>query len=176
MEPLSYFLRLHVQYNGDGSLFIHQSKYAKDLLKKAGMENCRPTSTPSKPHTQLLADEDSLLSDPSHYRSIVEAFQYLTFTRLDLAHSVNRVCQYMTQPTDAHYYLVKRILRYVQGTINHVLHYTKSSDFQITAYSDSDWATDINTRISISGFVVYLGSNPISWQSKKQSTISRSST
>ncbi|XP_050147373.1 uncharacterized mitochondrial protein AtMg00810-like [Malus sylvestris] len=149
MGPLSYFLGLHVQYNSDGSLFIHQSKYAKDMLKKAGMENCKPTSTPSKPHTQLLADEGSLMSDPSHYRSIDGALEYLTFTRPDPAHSVNMVCQYMTQPTDGHYYLVKRILRY-EGTIDHGLHYIKSSDFQIVAYSDSDWAAYINTRRSIS--------------------------
>ncbi|KAM2157368.1 hypothetical protein ACFX1R_042950 [Malus domestica] len=82
----------------------------------------------------------------------------------------------MTQPTDAHLHLLKRILRYVQGIINCGLTYTKNSEFQLTAYSYSDWAADINTRRSISGFVVYLGSNLILWQSKKQSTVSRSST
>ena len=84
------------------------NKYAKDLLKKAGMETCKPTSTPSKPHTQILVDEGSLLSDLSYYRSIVGALQYLTFTRLDLAHFVNIVCQCMTQLTDAHFHLVKK--------------------------------------------------------------------
>ncbi|KAM1147908.1 hypothetical protein ACFX19_040240 [Malus domestica] len=140
------------------------------------MENCKFTSTPSKPHTQILAGEGTPLSDPSHYRSIVGALQYLTFTRPDIAHSVNMVCQFMAQPTDLHMFLVKRILRYIQGTIGYGLQYTKSKEFNITAYSDSDWAADINTRRSITGFVVYLGTNPISWQSKKQSTVSRSST
>lgn len=86
---LTYFLGLHVQYNVDGSLFIHQSKYAEDLLRKAGMETCKPTLTSSKPHTQILANEGSLLSYLSHYRSIVGALQYLTFTRPDLA-----LCKY----------------------------------------------------------------------------------
>ncbi|KAM2874298.1 hypothetical protein COP2_017588 [Malus domestica] len=176
MGKLTYFLGIQVQYHTDGSLFLNQSKYAKELLKKAGMESCKPTSTPFKPHTQVLANEGVLLTDPSQYRSVVGAFQYLTFTRPDLAYSVNMVCQYMTQPTDVHLHLVKRILRYVQGTVHCGLHYTKGSDFKLTAYSDSDWAADITTRRSISGFVVYLGSNPISWQSKKQSTVSRSST
>ncbi|KAM1422622.1 hypothetical protein ACFX2I_004733 [Malus domestica] len=176
MGRLSYFLGLHIHYNDDGSLFISQSKYAADLLKKAGMESCKPTSTPFKPHTQILASEGTLLPDPSQYRSIVGALQYLTFTRPDLAYSVNMVCQFMTAPTDAHFHLVKRILRYIQGTISYGLCYTKSDNFHINAYSDSDWAADITTRRSLSGFVVYIGSNPVSWQSKKQSIVSRSST
>ncbi|KAM2282341.1 hypothetical protein ACFXTI_031570 [Malus domestica] len=73
MGRLSYFLGLHIQYKDDGSVFITQTKYAKDLLKKAGMDNCKPSSTPSKPHTQVLTGEGSLLSEPSHYRSIVGA-------------------------------------------------------------------------------------------------------
>ncbi|KAB2594907.1 hypothetical protein D8674_030357 [Pyrus ussuriensis x Pyrus communis] len=138
MGRLTYFLGLPIQYRDDGSLFISQAKYAKDVLKKAGIDTCKSTSTPS--------------------------------------HSVNMVCQFMAKPTDLHMVLVKRILRYIQGTIGYGLHYTKSKEFNITAYSDSDWAADINTRRSITGFVVYLGNNPVSWQSKKQSTVSRSST
>ena len=118
------------------------------------METYKPTSTPSKPHTQILADEVSLLSDLSHYMSIVGALQYLTFTTPDLAHFVNMVCQHMTQPTDVHFHSGKRILRYVQGTINYGLHYTKRPKFQVTAYLDFDWAVDINTRRLISSFVV----------------------
>ncbi|CAN6722333.1 unnamed protein product [Malus baccata var. baccata] len=160
----------------DGSLFVNQSKYTKELVKKAGMEHCKPTSTPSKPHSQLLTTEGIPLSDPTHYRSLVRALQYLTFTRPDIAHSVNVVCQYMTNPTELHLHLVKRIIRYLQGTATCGIRYTHSSDFQINAYSDSDWAAYINTRRSITGYVVYLGSNPVSWQSKKQATVSRSST
>ncbi|XP_048424280.1 uncharacterized mitochondrial protein AtMg00810-like [Pyrus x bretschneideri] len=176
MGRLTYFLGLHIQYKDDGSLFISQAQYAKDVLQKAGMDTCKSTSTPCKPHTQILTGEGTLVSDPSHYRSIVGALQYLTFTRPDIAHSMNMVCQFMAQPTNVHMVLVKRILRYIQGTIGYGLHYTKSKEFNITAYSDSDWAADINTRRSITGFVVYLGNNPVSWQSKKQSTVSRSST
>ncbi|KAB2598442.1 hypothetical protein D8674_001362 [Pyrus ussuriensis x Pyrus communis] len=149
MGRLTYFLGLHIQYRDDGSLFISQTKYAKDVLHKAGMENCKSTSTPLKPHTQLLVGEGTLLADPSHYRSIVGALQYLTFTRPDIAHSVNMVCQFMAHPTDLHMFLVKRILRYIQGTISYGLQYTNSPDFNITAYSDSDWAADITTRRSI---------------------------
>ncbi|KAM1859213.1 hypothetical protein ACFX13_011547 [Malus domestica] len=176
MGQLTYFLGLQIHYNADGSLFVNQSKYTKELVKKAGIEHCKPTSTPSKPHSQLLTTEGIPLSDPTHYRSLVGALQYLTFTRPDIAHSVNVVCQYMTNPTELHLHLVKRIIRYLQGTATCGIRYTHSSDFQIHAYSDSDWAANINTRRSITGYVVYLGSNPVSWQSKKQATVSRSST
>ncbi|XP_050141134.1 uncharacterized mitochondrial protein AtMg00810-like [Malus sylvestris] len=176
MGKLTYFLGLHIQYNQDGSIFINQSKYERDLLKMAGMEHCKPTSTPSKPHTQLLESEGIPMTDPTLYRSLVGALQYLTFSRPDIAYAVNMVCQFMQSPTDSHFHLVKRILRYLQGTLTCGLNYTKNEDISIAAYSDSDWATDINTRRSITGYVVYLGSNPISWQSKKQSTVSRSST
>nr|XP_017188293.2 uncharacterized protein LOC108173553 [Malus domestica] len=176
MGTLLYFLGLQIHYNVDGSLFVNQSKYTKELVKKAGMEHCKPTSTPSKPHSQLLTTEGIPLSDPTHYRSLVGALQYLTFTRPDIAHSVNVVCQYMTNPTESQMHLVKRIIRYLQGTANYGIRYTHSSDFQINAYSDFDWAADINTRRFITGYVVYLGSNPVSWQSKKQATVSHSST
>ncbi|CAN6714288.1 unnamed protein product [Malus baccata var. baccata] len=175
MGQLTYFLGLQIQYQMDGSIFVNQSKYTTDLLKRAGMESCKPTSTPSKPHSQVLISDDSPMADPTHYRSIVGALQYLTFTRPDIAHVVNVVC-HMTQPSDLHMHLVKRILRYLKGTIHYGLQYTKSPDFLISAYSDSDWAADINTRRSITSYVVYIGANPISWQSKRQSTVSRSST
>lgn len=104
------------------------------------------------------------------------ALQYLTFTSPDIAYSINLVYQYMTSPIDLHMHLVKRIIRYLHGTLQCGLKYSKSNEYIIKAYSYSDWAADINTRKSIIGFVVYLGSNPMSWQSKKQSNVSRSST
>ncbi|XP_050111865.1 uncharacterized mitochondrial protein AtMg00810-like [Malus sylvestris] len=176
LGKLSYFLGLQLTYKDNGDIFINQSKYAQELIHKAGMDTCKPAPTPCKPNTQLLLSEGTPLIDPTTYRSLVGALQYLMFTRPDLSYSVNVACQYMNNPTDVHYALVKRILRYVQGTINCGLTYSASSDQSITAFSDSDWAADPNTRRSITGFVVYMGNNPISWQSKKQSSVSRSST
>ncbi|KAM1579597.1 hypothetical protein ACFXTI_041509 [Malus domestica] len=176
MGKLSYFLGLQVEYKTNGDIFINQSKYATDLIHKAGMDSCNPTATPCKPQTQFLASEGTLLDDPSIYRSLVSVLQYLTFTRPDLSYAVNLACQYMTNPTHEHFGLVKRILRYVQGTIQCGLTYSSSSDNSITAFSDSDWAADPNTKRSITGFVVFMGQNMISWQSKKQSSVSKSST
>ncbi|CAN6679935.1 unnamed protein product [Malus baccata var. baccata] len=108
---LTYFLGLHIQYKPNGELFISQSKYAKQLIKKVGMESCKSSLTPSKPHTQLLISEGTPLADPSYYRNIVGALQYLTFMRPNIAFSSNVVCQFMNRPINAHLFLVKRILR-----------------------------------------------------------------
>lgn len=93
-----------------------------------------------------------------------------------MAFAVNFVCQFMTTPTDVHFNCVKRILRYLQGTSECGITYTSDTYIHLTAYSDSDWATDLNTRRLVTGYVVYLGNNPISWQFKKQTSVSRSST
>ncbi|KAI5327491.1 hypothetical protein L3X38_026887 [Prunus dulcis] len=154
-----------ISYHDNGDIFVCQTKYARDLLAKAGMDTCRSYTTPCKPHCQLLASEGDSLSDPTIYRSIVGALQYLTFTRPDLCYAVNTVCQYMTQPSD---------LRYIHGTLDHGLNFTSGS-WDLHAYSDADWASDVNTHRSTTGFVVYLGNNLVSWQSKKQNYVSRSS-
>ncbi|XP_020412069.1 uncharacterized protein LOC109947077 [Prunus persica] len=175
MGKLTFFLGLEISYLSNGDIFVNQAKYLRDLLKKATMVECKPCSTPAKPYQQFLKDEGVSLQDPTPYRSLVGALQYLTFTRPDIAYAVNSVCQFMTAPTDIHFGAVKRILRYLKGTSHYGITYT-SSDMQLLVYSDSDWAGDPNTRCSTTGYVVYLGNNPISWQSKKQTSVSRSST
>ena len=99
---LTYFLGLEVSYQSNGDLFVNQAKYARDLLKRAGMETCKPSITPCKPHCHVLTTDGTLLPDPTMFRSLVGALQYLTFTRPDLAYAVNTVCQFMTAPTDIH--------------------------------------------------------------------------
>ena len=172
LGQLTYFLGLQVQYKTDGSVFVSQSKYIKDLVHKAGMDSCKPANTPCKPHHQMLQSEGQLLTDPTVYRSIVGSLQYLTFTRPDIAFAVNTVCQFMSSPTDIHFGAVKRIIRYLQGTMHIGINFSADTVSKLTAFSDSDWAADLNTR----RYVVYLGNNPISWQSKKQNSVSRSST
>lgn len=111
-------------------MFIDQSKYARSLLKMASMDTCKPASTILEPHAQLFVSEGSPMADPTLYRSLVEALQYQTFTRPDI-HLVNVFCQYMIKHTDVHFFLVKRILRYLQRTSNCGLTYTSSSGIHI---------------------------------------------
>ena len=92
MGKLAYFLGLHITYKSNGDLFINPEKYAKDLIHKACMDDCKSCSTPCKPHNQVLTSDGSLLSDPTLYRSFVGGLQYLTFTRPDITFAVNIVC------------------------------------------------------------------------------------
>ncbi|KAB2600999.1 hypothetical protein D8674_002004 [Pyrus ussuriensis x Pyrus communis] len=171
---LHYFLGLQIEYQSQGIL-IHQSKYIKDLLHKTNMLDSKPCTTPCHPHHKLLTHGSPPVPDPGIYRSIVGALQYLTFTRPDIAYSVNQVCQFMHSPLESHFVAVKRILRYLKGTMQLGLCY-KPGSLNIKAYTDADWAGDPNDRRSTTGFIVFLGHNPISWSSKKQHTVSRSST
>lgn len=139
------------------------------------MGDCKPCSTPVDTHSTLFADAGTSVSDATHYRSIAGALQYLTFTRADIAYAVQQVCLHMHDPRDPHLAAMKRILQYLQGTKDLGLHLYRTSPFDITVYFDADWAGCPDTRRSTSGYAVFLGDNLISWSSKRQPTVSRSS-
>ena len=104
---------------------------------------------------------------------MVGALQYLTCTRLDIAFSVHQLCQVMSHPTTTHFEATKRVLRYIRGTLNFGISFTPVP-LTVTAFSNSDWAGDPTDRCFTTGLLVFLGPNPISWSTKKQSTVSRS--
>ncbi|XP_015965636.1 uncharacterized mitochondrial protein AtMg00810-like [Arachis duranensis] len=140
------------------------------------METANLMPTPMMSYTKLSAHYSEHFHDLRLYRSIVGALQYLIITRSDIAFAVNRVSQFMHQPTLLHWKCVKRILRYVKGTVDHGLLFSKSTDFRLLAFSDADWGGGLDDKKSITGFCVYLGSNLISWKSNKQTKVSKSST
>jgi histone deacetylase 1/2 len=107
---------------------------------------------------------------------MVGALQYLTLTRPDIAFAVNKVCQFLHAPTTVHWSAVKRILRYIRGTIGYGLDIRSSKSMLVSAFSDADWAGCVDDRRSTGGFAVFLGDNLISWTARKQPTVSRSST
>jgi hypothetical protein len=115
-------------------------------------------------------------TDTTHYRSIVGALHYLTLTRPDLSFAFNKVCQYLHAPTKDHWSAVKRILRYLKSNTKIGLSICRSNSLLMSAYSDADWVGCLDDRRSTGGFVVFLGSNLISWSARKQPTVSRSST
>jgi histone deacetylase 1/2 len=157
---------------------LSQEKYALDILSRVGLKNCKTSPTPLSASEKLSRYEGNPLSleDSSQYRSIVGALQYLTLTRLDLAFSVNNVCQFLHAPTSVHWSAVKRILRYVRLTYDIGLRISRSSCMLISAFSDADWAGSIDDMRSTGGFAIYFGDNLVSWSAIKQATVSRSST
>ncbi|XP_058221119.1 uncharacterized mitochondrial protein AtMg00810-like [Rhododendron vialii] len=173
LGSLHYFLGLEVTYFQHG-LCLTQSKYVSEILTKAGMEDCKPSASPTS--TKGPYDpSDPPFDNVSLFRTLVGSLQYLTLTRPDIAFAVNTVCQHMHQPKLSHFLAVKRLIRYIKGTINHGLYFT-DGPLSLTAYADADWAGDPVDRRSTSGFVVFLGATPVSWSAKKQPTVARSST
>ena len=173
LGPLHYFLGLEINYLSNG-IFISQTKYTYDLLCRTKMLDSTHLSTPIAVKPQEHPN-DLTPVDPTTYRSIVGALQYLTFTRPDIVHAVNKVCQNFQAPNEANMRAVKRILRYLKGTIQFGIRYTSQSPLKIVAFCDADWAGCKDTRRSTTGYCVYIGANCVSWASKKQPTVSRSS-
>ncbi|XP_019190774.1 PREDICTED: uncharacterized protein LOC109185247 [Ipomoea nil] len=164
-----FFLGIETIVSGDGFI-LSQHRYMTDLLGRSGMSDCKPLITPAAV-TKLVTPSEGLFENPMQYRRIVGALQYLTITRPDLAYAVNRLCQLMHSLTVDHWALVKRVLCYIKGTLDFGLRLAPSSSTSIHAFSDSDWAGCPVDRKSTSGFAVYLGTNLISWLSKKQRTV-----
>ncbi|KAK1667332.1 hypothetical protein QYE76_055491 [Lolium multiflorum] len=177
LGTLHYFLGVEVHTLKTG-LSLTQRKYAQDILARAGMLKCSSASTPMAANERLCAEDGDLLSDEDAtlYRSLVGGLQYLTLTRPDLSFSVNRVCQYLHAPRSSHWSAVKRILRYVHGTVAHGLLVQPSRSDALSAYSDADWAGSLDDRRSTGGFALFHGSCLVAWSAKKQDTVSRSST
>ena len=139
------------------------------------MANCKPVATPADTKGKVSAADGKPLDDVTSYRSLAGALQYLTITRSDIAYAMQQVCLHMHAPRDVHQTMLKRILRYVKGTVHLGVQLRVVSSPTITAYSDADWASCPDTRRSTSGFCVFLGSSFISWSSKWQTMVSRSS-
>jgi len=157
LGSLHYFLGVEVHHNSYG-LFLSQTKYALNLLRRADMVEAKPITTPYVVG-QHLSTEGKLFSDPTLFWSLAGALQYLIITRPDLSFSVNSICQYMHAPTEDHFCALKHILCYVKGTVHHglQLHPTPSRDLLV--YSDADWAGCPDTRRSTIGYLIFLGPN-----------------
>nr|CAN75274.1 hypothetical protein VITISV_043735 [Vitis vinifera] len=156
-------------------LHLNQQKYIVDLLHRTQMEASKPAPTPGSLGRTLCQSDGVLLPDPSEYRRIVGALQYVTLTRPDIAFAVNKACKFMAKPSDVHWLAVKRILHYLKGTISLGLHFQPSTSMELQGYSDADWASYPDDRRSTSGYCVFLCSNLISWSSSKQRLVSKSS-
>ncbi|XP_026384872.1 uncharacterized protein LOC113280467 [Papaver somniferum] len=174
LGPLHHFLGISVNRSSSG-LYLSQSVYANDIIARASMTNCNPVATPVDTNSKLSATFGPVIEDPTLYRSLDGALQYLTFTRPDISYAVQQVCLFMHDPREPHMQALKRILRYLQGTLDHGLFLSATTLTGLTAYSDADWAGCPDSRRSISGYCIFLGDNLVSWSSERQATVSRTS-
>ncbi|RVW92020.1 Retrovirus-related Pol polyprotein from transposon RE1 [Vitis vinifera] len=175
LGSLTYFLGLEVHHSPSG-ISLNQHKYASDLVATAGLQGATSVDTPMELNVKLRKEEGDLLADPSLYRKLVGSLVYLTITRPDISFAVQQVSQFLQTPRHLHLAAVRRIIRYVQGTSTRGLFFPASNSTRLAAYSDADWAGCADTRRSITGWCVFLGDALISWKSKKQDKVSKSST
>ncbi|XP_066324159.1 uncharacterized mitochondrial protein AtMg00810-like [Miscanthus floridulus] len=172
LGQLRFFLGIDVKRTANG-FYLSQQRYAEDILECAGMANCK--SAPTVDAKGKLSAYGPKIDDAKHYSSLAGALQYLTVTRPALAFAVQQACLHMHDPREPHQTLLKWILIYVRGTSSLGFCLRASAELSITAYSDADWAGCPDTRRSTSGFCVFLGDALVSWSSKRQPTVSRSS-
>ncbi|KAK6158858.1 hypothetical protein DH2020_006172 [Rehmannia glutinosa] len=164
---LSYFLGLQIKQLKEG-IFISQSKYAKNLVKKFELENASHLKTPMGSSQKLSKEDVAASVDHTLYRSMIGSLLYLTASRPDIMFSVCLCARYQSDPKVTHLKALKRIIRYVGGTTDLGIWYTKDTNTNLVGFSDSDWVGDVVDRKSTTGGCFYLGRGAISWSSKKQ--------
>nr|GEZ10205.1 uncharacterized mitochondrial protein AtMg00810-like [Tanacetum cinerariifolium] len=161
MGEMTFFFGLQVNQSPCG-IFINQSKYVSEILNKYGMESCDLVGTPMEIKDKLDLDQNETSIDATKYRSMIGALMYLTSSRPDIVHATCLCARYQAKPTEKHLKEVKRIFRYLRGTVNTGLWYMKDFGFKLTGFSDADYARCKDTFKSTSGGAQLLGEKLVS--------------
>jgi hypothetical protein len=168
---LTYFLGLKVKQTSEGS-FVSQSKYAKDLVKRFDLDVKSHARTPMSISFKISTYSTGKQVDPTLYRSMTRSLLHLTASLPDIAFNVGVCAQFQANPKESFLAAVKRIIRYVNDTINHGIWYSRETNLVLAGYSDADWAGNTYDRKSKSGGWFYVGTNLVTWMSRKQSSLS----
>ena len=170
---LTHFLGLQIRQQ-DSGIFLSQSKYAKNLMEKFGLEFANFVRTTMSPNVKLTVDLLGKSVNPSLYRSIIDSLLYLIASRPDISYSVGVCARYRANPKESHMTALKRIIKYVKTTAEFGVWYSNDTNDVLAGYSDADWAGNADDRKSTSRGCFYVGNNLVSWMSKKQNSISLS--
>lgn len=174
LGQIHYFLGL--EFNKiDTGYIVHKQKFIKDLLQTYSIMDLPTTTMPLPAKLQLVHKMENPLVDPTLYMQLIGKLNFLMHTRPDLAFSIQHLSQFNQTPSQSHYDAAIHVLQYLKGTISQGLHFNNNSSIKLEAFCDSDWAACPITRRSVSGFFILFGGTPISWKSKKQLTVSLSS-
>ena len=171
---LKYFLGMEIARSKQG-IFISQRKYTLDLLNETGKLGCRPAGTPLERNWKQRITEEDPPVERERYQHLVGKLIYLSLTRPDIAFSVSVVSQFMHSPTRRHLEAVNQILRYLKGTPGKGLLFQKTSQREIEGFADADWAGSVEDSKSTTGYCTKLWGNLVTWRSKKQTVVARSS-
>lgn len=178
LGDLHHFLGIEVVRDlAGGVVWFGQSTYTGRLLDKFGMAGSKPVSTPADPESRLVKRTQEEAADPKLYQAAVGGLLYLsTKTRPDIAFAVGNAARFSSDPSKAHWQAVKRIMRYLQGSLDLGLRYQrqKESVFTCTGYADADWGGSQDDRKSTSGYIFQANGAAISWRSQKQTCVALS--
>ena len=155
-------------------IYINQAKYTRNLVKRFGLDNAAYARTPMAANAKLTNDPSGESVDVTLYRSMIGCLLYLTASRPDIAFSVCVCSRFQSNPKVSHLNAVKKIIKYVGGTCDYGLFYSKESNLSLTDFSNFDWASNTDDRKSTTGGCFYVRANLVAWMSKKQNSVSLS--
>jgi hypothetical protein len=167
---MAYFLGMEIKQL-ENEVFICQKKYAKEILKKFHMEDCKAMATPMNPKESLSKEDDTDKVEEGYFRSMIGCLMYLTATRPDILFAVSILSRYMHCASVMHLKAAKRVIRYIKGTIDFGVKFKNCQNFKLLGFSNNDWGGSVDDMKSTSGYCFSLGSGVFSWNSKKQETV-----
>ncbi|KAK3000579.1 hypothetical protein RJ639_021789 [Escallonia herrerae] len=174
LGKLKYFLGIEVARSPAG-IFLSQRKYVLDILAECGLTGCKPASFPMEQQHKLSNESGEICKNPEEYRRLVGRLLYLNITRPDISYAVHIRSQFMHDPRQPHLDAAYRVLHYLKGSPGQGILLRSNNTLYLQAFCDADWAGCPMTRKSTTGYIIFLGSSPVSWRAKKQTVVSRSS-